>query len=408
MPLGGYLAQGSIPLDPSSSDDEQDPCELPDGRLVCSPHGLVVCGMCCVDYSFMEDVLSGSDDEECPWELPDGRLVCKPHGLVVCEMCSVDYSFMEDEDFRDNDGVLDEETESAYLNLSPEIRAVFNSRFGIPLSRGSRARMSTPSAQVASSTVAARSTREASSSASPTLQLGETDPEMPEPLLSSFGTEKRRGTGRVFPTRFTPPSTTIKPTELFPGKATYANLTRYIHCHDPRKILIFTDGACLNNGQPNPKAGWAIVDGPGFAGQPHFASSRLENVGPFGDRSFQSSNRAELRAVIAALRLRHWVGEGFKDIVIATDSEYVTTGSTTWAKTWVQNNWKTSSKTDVKNKDLWEMLLGEVERWHDAGLSIQFWRIPRDWNKVSDAAAKKAAEGVEVYNQWMDVMGICF
>jgi ribonuclease HI len=24
--------------------------------VVCGPHGLVVCGRCCVDYSFMDDV----------------------------------------------------------------------------------------------------------------------------------------------------------------------------------------------------------------------------------------------------------------------------------------------------------------------------------------------------------------
>ncbi|KAI3323325.1 ribonuclease H-like domain-containing protein [Xylariaceae sp. AK1471] len=220
------------------------------------------------------------------------------------------------------------------------------------------------------------------------------------------GTEKIRGTGRVFPTRFTPLSTTITPTELFHGKATYARLTRYIHRNDPQKVLIFTDGACLNNGQPNPRAGWAFVHGPGYE-NPAVASDRLETKGPFGEPSIQSSNRAELRAVIAALRFRAWDGEGFKTIVIATDSEYVTKGSTEWAKTWIKNGWLTSGKADVKNKDLWEMLLGEVERWRDRGLSIQFWRIPRKWNTVADAAAKKAAEKVEVQNEWTEIMGIC-
>ncbi|MCQ8206071.1 hypothetical protein NP569_27725, partial [Vibrio parahaemolyticus] len=74
-----------------------------------------------------------------------------------------------------------------------------------------------------------------------------------------------------------------------------------------------------------------------------------------------------LRAVIAALRFRHWPGEGFKTVVIATDSDYVVEGSTQWAKTWVQNSWRTKGKrgtdgSDVKNKDLWEVLLGECER----------------------------------------------
>jgi hypothetical protein len=34
------------------------PVELPNGRLVCKAHGLVICGICTVDYSFMNDVLS--------------------------------------------------------------------------------------------------------------------------------------------------------------------------------------------------------------------------------------------------------------------------------------------------------------------------------------------------------------
>ncbi|KAI3338882.1 ribonuclease H-like domain-containing protein [Ustulina deusta] len=225
--------------------------------------------------------------------------------------------------------------------------------------------------------------------------------------LSPESRAKQRGTGRVFPTRFTPPSSTITPTQLFPGQATYARLTRYIHRHDPRKVLIFTDGTCVNNGQANSKAGWALVDGPGFTGQPpQTASGRLENKGPFGDASIQSNNRAELRAVIAALRFRHWAGEGFNTVVIATDSEHVTAGSTEWAKSWVKNGWKTAGKADVKNKDLWEMLLGEAERWQNHGLSIQFWKIPRDWNKVADAAAKKAAERDEAADEWMEMIGI--
>ncbi|KAI0555603.1 RNase H domain protein [Xylaria curta] len=188
--------------------------------------------------------------------------------------------------------------------------------------------------------------------------------------------------------------------------ATNAYLYRYISHRDPNAILIFTDGACLNNGQPNPKAGWAFVHGPGFGGKPAIASERLENVGPFGDPSVQTSNRAELRAVIAALRFRVWSGEGFRKVVIATDSEYVAQGATTWAKNWISNNWKKNGNGEVKNKDMWEMLLGEVEKWHENEVSIQFWRIPRAWNKVADAAAKKAAERVETYDEWVDASGL--
>ncbi|KAI1159043.1 ribonuclease H-like protein [Nemania serpens] len=331
MPLGWYLAQGFIPVVPYDSDDEEGPCRLPDGRLVCGPHGFVVCGRCCSDYSFMEDVLSHGEDE-------------------------------------DEDDVLDAETEAMYRELGPEARAEIDSRWGPP--------QSPRSLFVGAHTVSTR------------------EPDAPA---------KRRGIGRVFPTRFIPSTSNATLTELFPGTATSRSLSRYIHRLDPRKVLILTDGACLNNGMPNPKSGWAFVHGPGLTGQPALiASGRLEYQGPFGDPSIQSSNRAELRAVIAALRFRDWTADGFNTVVIATDSEYVTAGSTAWARSWVRNGWRTAGKGDVKNKDLWEMLLGEVERLDEEGLSIQFWRISRDLNQVADAAAKKAAAEDELRDEWTD------
>ncbi|KAK6956617.1 hypothetical protein Daesc_001896 [Daldinia eschscholtzii] len=310
MPLGWYLAQGLYPLGPSSSDDEEGPCELPNGRIVCGPHGLVVCGKCCTDYSFM-------DEEE------------------------------EEEEEEDKDEDVDD-------------------HFG---------------------------------------RRSSVEENIPQPPSDP---EERKGTGRVIPTRFIPPTDSIIPTELFPGQRTYLNITRFVHRNDPRAMLIFTDGACLNNGQPDPRAGWAMFHGPGLETKPAVSSGRVEKKGPFGDDGIQSSNRAELRAVIAALGFRHWVGEGFTTLVIATDSEYVVEGSTKWVRTWTRNNWKTNAGGTVKNQDLWKFLLGEFERWEEEGLTIKFWRIPRDWNNTADAAAKEAASRYEAPDRWTEVIGLPF
>ncbi len=43
-------------------------------------------------------------------------------------------------------------------------------------------------------------------------------------------------------------------------------------------------------------------------------------------------------------------------VQIYTDSKYVKMGMTEWIETWKKNNWKTSSKKKVKNKDLWKKL----------------------------------------------------
>ena len=177
-------------------------------------------------------------------------------------------------------------------------------------------------------------------------------------------------------------------------------------------MLIHTDGACLNNGQPNPKAGWAFSHGIGPSGNLLVVSNRLEKKGPFGDDGPQTSNRAELRAIIAALRFRHWPGEGFRTLVIATDSEYAVEGSTTWAKKWIKDDWMKRvgrggrGWEKVKNRDLWEALLGEVEKCKGYGMTVELWRIPREWNTLVDAAAKEAADKEHAADQWADVWGL--
>ncbi len=198
--------------------------------------------------------------------------------------------------------------------------------------------------------------------------------------------ELRRGTGAVFPSRFEPPTPTCTPAEIFPANAFGRNRTvRFGALDNSKQILIYTDGACPDNGQPNARAGWAVV----CDYRPE--SGRLEDKGPFGDNSVLTSNRAELRASIAALRLSDWRAEGFNNIVIATDSTYVVDGITGWVQGWIRNGWMTRVGGEVKNRDLWELLLGEVERWHELGVRVSFWRIPREHNMMADEAAKDAA-----------------
>ncbi|KPM34918.1 hypothetical protein AK830_g11651 [Neonectria ditissima] len=280
-----------------------------------------------------------------PFELPDGRLIC-PHGMVVCEYCRVDYSFLN--------AVLEEE---AGLHRQQNL-----------------ARPSTPNSDL---------------DATSTLDI-------------------RRGTGNVLPTQFAPPSATSLPCHLFPGSLMMSlqacpPVTRFMRRDDQTQFLIYTDGSCLGNGHTAPKAGWAFVFKPGTTGG--VVSGRLERKGPFGDVHDQTSDRAELRAVLAALRFRHWPAEGFTTLVLATDSEYVARGATEWVRGWVRSGWRTSTGDAVENKDLWEMLLGEVEQFGSRGLGVEFWRIPRLMNEAADRAAKQAAVLRETPDNYTEVVG---
>ncbi|KAJ1713386.1 hypothetical protein G4B84_011354 [Aspergillus flavus NRRL3357] len=167
-----------------------------------------------------------------PVELPNGCLVCGSHHLVVCPFCTVDYSFMEE--------ILNEDQE-----------------------------------------------------ASEDSQDSQDEDMSDEERTFDDMTRLRVGTGRVIPTKFHPRNTRDTPQSLFPpGICTNAspNVSRFIHRTNPKQFLIYTDGACLNNGGANPKAGCGIVFKPDDAGYLRFP---LENEGPTGEAHPQTSNRAE-------------------------------------------------------------------------------------------------------------------
>lgn len=109
----------------------------------------------------------------------------------------------------------------------------------------------------------------------------------------------------------------------------------YIRNTDLGEILIFTDGSCLNNGRPNATAGGAFVLAPDDRSNASLAMPvapktvyfPLEKCTRAGLPHRPTSNRAELRAVIAALQYNQWDANGYRRLVIATDSEYVMLGS---------------------------------------------------------------------------------
>ena len=194
--------------------------------------------------------------------------------------------------------------------------------------------------------------------------------------------------------RFIPPRSTDTPTTLFSagiGEAAIPRVHRFLRNSNPQEILIYTDGCCLNNGKDFAKAGCAFFFRPSAAEVKGYVSFRLEHTGPSGQSHPQTSNRAELRAVIAALQFRRWDGEGFRRLVIATDSEYVVEGATVRVKKWKTNGWRTATKAPVKNRDLWEFLMEQIAVANHRGVHVSFWRIPREQNVDADAAAKAVA-----------------
>ena len=111
-------------------------------------------------------------------------------------------------------------------------------------------------------------------------------------------------------------------------------------------IKIYTDGSCIEN--PG-KGGWAAIilnDG--------------KKIEIKGNKKDTTNNQMELLAPIQALKK---IPKGSK-VQIFTDSKYVKSGITEWIHNWKKNGWKTASKQDVKNKELWlelDLLNNEFE-----------------------------------------------
>lgn len=118
------------------------------------------------------------------------------------------------------------------------------------------------------------------------------------------------------------------------------------------KVLIFADGA--SRGNPG-RGGYGTVVVSGI--EENFNSnSGVLHIKELGDRDeMTTNNKMELSAVIAGLKYCEKIGlNNTADFSIYTDSKYVMNGAKSWIYSWKKNGWKTASKEEVKNKDLWE------------------------------------------------------
>lgn len=270
-------------------------------------------------------------------------------------------------------------------------------------------------------------------------------------------------------TVFQPSDPLMTPDVHFPLQ-TVTERTRYprfVNRFNSREIMLVVDGSCINNGSRGDKNHGTSADGngrepsagasvifkktPGHALCDHATTIpmvairgdssatargttiltpemtgkialRLERNGPRGDCVRNTSNRAKLCAVIAALDFCLWSKEGWEKIVIVTDLEYIAIGATKWLPIWLKRRWESSPKhtggrqlragKEIVNRDLWEELQSRVEMLGANGTEIAFWLVSlrspvghgSELMKVAKAAAREAARanseiGVDEYTR---------
>ena len=138
-------------------------------------------------------------------------------------------------------------------------------------------------------------------------------------------------------------------------------------------IEVYTDGSCLGN--------------PGVGGWAFLVIKENKLTSKSGLDKNTTNNRMELCAAIEALDFL----KDEKILKIHTDSSYLKNGISSWISNWEKNNWLTSNKKPVKNKDLWIKL---AELTKNKNITWE-WVKAHDENKFNnmvDELARKEAE----------------
>jgi ribonuclease HI len=139
-----------------------------------------------------------------------------------------------------------------------------------------------------------------------------------------------------------------------------------------KQVQLITDGACLGNPGPG---GWASIL--------RYGKHRKEI---WGSEKHTTNNRMELTAAVRGLKA---LSEQC-DVEVVTDSQYVKNGITSWIRNWKRNGWRTSTKTPVVNRDLWEELDAQAAR-HRVRWSWTKGHASHDDNNRADELATRAA-----------------
>ena len=141
------------------------------------------------------------------------------------------------------------------------------------------------------------------------------------------------------------------------------------------KTIIFSDGS--SRGNPGP-GGWGAVV---------LDNDIVTELG--ASEKHTTNNRMELSGAIHALKN---LKKTDREVILNTDSSYVINGITKWVYGWQKNNWKTSTKEDVVNQDLWQELVkvssNKKIKWNYVGGHIGV-----EGNERCDVIATSFADG---------------
>lgn len=109
-------------------------------------------------------------------------------------------------------------------------------------------------------------------------------------------------------------------------------------------VVMATDGACRGS---SGRGGWSAV----------IVEDGTTRTVCGGSRD-TTGNRMEVLAAIEGLA----VLDGPSRVTLHTDSRYLVDGVTRRVRGWIERGWRNADGRPVRNRDLWERLIGEAAR----------------------------------------------
>ena len=100
--------------------------------------------------------------------------------------------------------------------------------------------------------------------------------------------------------------------------------------------------------------------------------------------------RQGLKAVLG--RRRAGEIDGFREIIIKLDSDYVAKTFDEYIWNWEENDWVRSNGQAIKNLPLVKEIHYMICAMEADNMAVRFWRVNREWIEDADALANQALD----------------
>lgn len=140
-----------------------------------------------------------------------------------------------------------------------------------------------------------------------------------------------------------------------------------------KEFEIYTDGACIGNGNPENIGGWSFV----------FIQKGELFFKAVGVEKNTTNNRQEITGVLNSLRC--CLEYKITDFIIFSDSQYVVNGFNSWVINWAKKHFMRGyPPAPIPNQDLWKQMYHIKDQFQSVDLRWVKGHNGNKWNEFAD------------------------